>query len=161
MNLDDAFWVTPDSKLIAVSRKHINQIIDRPEKFGLTRNTVEQEYAKASERLGIEGQARANILLALLKRGWIRLRFDPRSYIWTIQLWSLSDKAKAQIFDLALIARQGNLKGGTISAITVLNARGKAITEGSIQDILNLKLFYCKQTVRLELTSLDDYVPLE
>jgi len=82
---DLGFFISPVGKLIPVGGNgtHIGTVIAHPSKFGLKKADIEKAYKKHKERLGIEGDAREEILKRLTKKGWIRLRRYPQ--YWSIQ----------------------------------------------------------------------------
>lgn len=88
----EAYWLSPHSKIIPVKMKHIRTILDEPETFGLSREFVMGEFDQFHEKYGFEGFAREAIMLDLLRRGWIRVRFLPKYFIWRFQIWCLREK---------------------------------------------------------------------
>ena len=103
-----AYWLLPKringSSFITVPTRHINDIIKHPKKFGETKESVEKEYQKYNEPIGLEGKARDIIIQRVLKRGFGRIRFDMRSQKWSIQIWKLSPKYNDRIFEFAMDA---------------------------------------------------------
>jgi len=157
---EDAFFISPDSKLIPVGRRHINMIISEPEKFGLTREEVEGAYEKYGERLGMENQAREELMLMLMDKGWIRMRFDPRSYTWIAQLTNFSKQSKEQLFDFGTKVHDGDVKGGKTANIVVLDGSGSILKRGTIQELLDYSLFECSPSIKLSYTLIEEYVPI-
>jgi hypothetical protein len=49
-------------------------VIADPEKFGLTIEEIRAAYAMHGERIGVEGEARKELLLRIINHGWIRIR---------------------------------------------------------------------------------------
>lgn len=74
--MDGAFWVSPQGQFYAVPGRdlHIGMIIKQPELFGLTREKINQTYEKYGEKVNQEGDAREEIMVDLMKQGWIRIR---------------------------------------------------------------------------------------
>ena len=68
-------------------------MIVKPEAFGLTLSEIREVYEKFDEPLGFEGSAREELLRAVLKNGWIRVRFYPRFSYFSIELHSLTESA--------------------------------------------------------------------
>lgn len=56
---------------------------------------MEKKYDRHNEPLGLEGNAREEIILKFIKEGWIRCRYQDRnSTLWKIQLWHFDDKTR-------------------------------------------------------------------
>lgn len=49
-------------------------VISSPEKFGLTREYIEEQYEAYGEKIGTEGKARENIIRKLMFAGFTRIR---------------------------------------------------------------------------------------
>ena len=86
----EAFWARLGSNGIEVydvsQGTHIGKILDNPELFGLTREQVEETYAKYGERIGLEGKAREEIIKHVAQEGWVRIRhYTGRNDYWSIQ----------------------------------------------------------------------------
>jgi hypothetical protein len=69
-----AHWISPAGEVLPVQRKHINEVITNPSRFGMSREQIEEVYARHHEPLGLEGKAREEIIVTLVDRGWIRVR---------------------------------------------------------------------------------------
>jgi len=69
-----AFFLSSTGDLIQVADSHIATVIRDPERFGLTPTEIETVYRKYGERIGIEGEARKELILRVISQGWIRLR---------------------------------------------------------------------------------------
>ena len=87
----DAFFISPQGKIVPVPVRHIVKIVKDPTLFGLTTEELEPIFAKYHETIGTEGKARNEIILALLKQNWIRLRFEPAIAAWRIQIFETLD----------------------------------------------------------------------
>ena len=83
-----AFFISPDGLLIRVPQNHIGTVINDPSRFGLTRDEIQTLYERHGEPMGIEGEARKEILLKIIKDGWIRIR-RYRNY-WSVSVKSLT-----------------------------------------------------------------------
>jgi len=94
---NEAFWISPDGKLLPVFDNHIRAVIKDPNIFGLTTNDIEAEYAKENEQIGIEGRARRSIILELVRRGWIRVRRFPRTGSWTVNVRCLGEAERRNL----------------------------------------------------------------
>jgi hypothetical protein len=92
----EAYWISPKGKVLVVPITHIHLIIKYPNLFGLTLDGIKKEYRKHREPLFFEGYARESIMYRLLKRDWIRLRFDRHDF-WTIQTKTLNHETISRI----------------------------------------------------------------
>ena len=81
----EAYWISPDGEIIPVKEKHIHVLCSQHRRFGLTSNDVNTVFQKYKEPLFSEGRARNELMAAVFKKGWIRLRFNCRTYCWTIE----------------------------------------------------------------------------
>ncbi len=87
----DAYWISPKGKVLPFSQfsTHINQVISNPKKFGETDLTIKASYDKFNEKMPHEGKGREEIIVRILKRGYIRIR---KYTSWSIQLNKLNQK---------------------------------------------------------------------
>lgn len=85
-----AYWIDPRGRVIKVPITHIATVIKHPTKFGLTKAKIQKAYDKHNEKIGWEGKAREEIMIDLMKKGFIRIR--ERSKGWSVQLWKLNKK---------------------------------------------------------------------
>jgi len=83
-------WISPTGQYNIVKQSHIDDIMNNPSTFGVTAKWVHDLFAKYNEPLGLEGKAREEIILHVLKSGWIRLR-NYRNY-WSITVHRLDLK---------------------------------------------------------------------
>lgn len=96
-----AFFISPSGELIAASGSHINMITSNPEKFGFTIEYIREVYAKHGERMGIEGLAREDLIVELIKRGWIHIRRRPNRY-WSVMIGKMTSKIQKYLYDFAI-----------------------------------------------------------
>lgn len=94
-----AFWISPKGEIIYVKTTHITEVINNPEKFGFTSEFIEYVYKFYKEKIGQEGKAREQLMVALFKQGWIRIR-KYRDF-WSINVKVFSGKSKSLIMDWA------------------------------------------------------------
>jgi hypothetical protein len=83
MTISVAFFLSDAGDLIHVADSHIATVIQDPERFGLTSAEIEAEYSKHQEKVGVEGEARRELLLRVIRQGWIRLRRYPNRH-WSV-----------------------------------------------------------------------------
>ena len=76
------WFLSPRGRLIEVTKAtHIEQVAYESKSFGLTKQEVNRIYRKHNEEFYIEGWARQEILLGLMKRMWIRVLIDKNNYV--------------------------------------------------------------------------------
>ena len=101
MGLDlNAYWAKNGKIIKLKSTIHINDIIDNPSIFGLTKEYIEQVHKKYNEALRTEGKARAEIMCKVMDSGWIRIRkqSNKQGNVWTLQFDNY-DKRKKSLQD--------------------------------------------------------------
>lgn len=91
-----AFWVSPKGKITGGLESHIAMVIKAPEKFGLTREWIDEKYKEYGERIGVEGKAREEIIREILKEGFIRIR-KYKNDEWVINVHRISKRNKERI----------------------------------------------------------------
>jgi hypothetical protein len=97
----EAYWIDPTGKILPVKTIHIAEVIGTPEAFSYTREQIEEIHAEHGENLGTEGKAREEIMAALLKRGWIRIRYVPKQDSYAIQCFNLGSRQKDFLYQWA------------------------------------------------------------
>lgn len=103
----ESFWIAPDGTTIGTGGKHIDTIIQNPEKFGLTLDRIRGYYEKHGEPLGVEGKAREEIIGMVLRQGWIRIR-EYRNR-WSMTVHRLDQKTRMSISKFADLFVNGKL----------------------------------------------------
>jgi hypothetical protein len=88
------YWVR-GNKILDMGQSHIRYVIDNSEAFGLTKDYVEDVYAKYNESLGVEGKAREELIKRVSSNGWVRVRHyvGKRDY-WSIQCDDIDKRIK-------------------------------------------------------------------
>ncbi|MFC1835189.1 hypothetical protein ACFL2Q_10705 [Thermodesulfobacteriota bacterium] len=86
MTMSIALFISPKGDILPVPQNHIGSVIHDPHRFGLTIEEIQTTYDIHGEHLGVEGEARREILLRIIADGWIRLR----SYIRPQERWSVT-----------------------------------------------------------------------
>jgi len=94
----EAYWMKPDNKVIPVTQRHITSIVTEPEKYGLDRKFIEKVHRKHKEPIGAEGNAREEIMAALIASGWIRARYVRFADSWTFQTRGSVDNFRVKKF---------------------------------------------------------------
>lgn len=96
----NAYWISPDGKILPVTTTHIDMVIKNPETFGHTDESIKEIYDSYNEPVGQEGQAREQIIIDLIKKGWIRVRKYGNKG-WSLNLQKLTTRIKDYIFNFA------------------------------------------------------------
>jgi len=133
----DAYWISPRGKLVSVGINHIDTIIKNPKKFGYSTPKIEKIYKKHKEKMGVEGDAREEIILDVVKSGWIRLRRYVNRY-WSITINTLNNKTKDVLWQWSnemLKKKKEKDKYMTVQIVPI--GSGKIITKYDIEDISN------------------------
>ena len=103
-----AFFISPKGVIIYTPINHIAMIIRHPEKFGLNIEFIEYIHKYYNEKIGQEGKAREQILLSLVKKGWIRLR-RYRNF-WSVNVSNYTSKIKKYLQKWASMLVSGKLE---------------------------------------------------
>lgn len=85
-------WISPQGNIIKTATHHAADIIENPEKFGVTFDFIKTLYDKHGENFQQEGNAREELIKLVLQRGWIRVR-NYRNY-WSVTVYSLTPKTR-------------------------------------------------------------------
>ena len=93
--ISDAFFISPKG-IIPVERRHIDEIIKFPRRFGYTKSFVEKVYAFFHEEIGTESAAREFLIGELLQKGWGRVRIN-QNHVVNIQIGITNQKTYQNI----------------------------------------------------------------
>ncbi len=99
---DEAYWIITEGMFLTVSSNHVVTVIDFPELFGMSLLEIQKIYNAESEELGTEGKARERIILSLVMKGFIRIRYYRKRSSWTINVHKLSKNKSNIIRDWAV-----------------------------------------------------------
>lgn len=110
--MSQAYWIAPEGTIYAVPLSHINFLAEHTELFGITHEDYLERYREHNEKPGWEGKARRELMAEAIERGWIRLRFVPKSATWTIELWETNERAKQNL------EHWGESNGTTLKALS-------------------------------------------
>jgi hypothetical protein len=94
---NEAYWISPDGRILPVEGRHIGAVASEPERFGLTKRKIRAVYERHGEPVPFEGKARDEIMAGLLKKGWIRIRYRAREDSFTVQLFRLDAGARRRL----------------------------------------------------------------
>lgn len=93
-DVGNAFWINPYGEILDIGgAKHINSIIQSPEKFGFSKEEIQQMHQTHNEPVGIEGKAREEMIKDAMQRGFIHIRLYPNKF-WAVNAWRFHKKAK-------------------------------------------------------------------
>jgi hypothetical protein len=139
-----AYWISPRGEVVEVNTNHIDVIIKNPEKFGYKRDQIQAIYDKYDEPLGKEGEAREEIILALVKKGYIRIRkYGNQGY--TLNIGRMTKKVKDILFDWASKLISTGIKGmkekDVYSDVRISSFTDSYTKRLSLQDVANDKLY--------------------
>jgi hypothetical protein len=139
---NEAYWIDPDGTIIPLTAdRHINEITNYPEKFGLTKEGIAAVYKKFNEPPGSEGKAREEIIFNLIKKGWIRIRYNSRGS-FVIQVWKADNRTQDSIFDWAKWAvKKDGVHKFTDVTIMELNPRATDDIRGNMEGIVKYSIF--------------------
>jgi len=93
------YWISPSGKVTGISNgyRHIEHVISNPSYFNLKPEYLEEVYKKYDEKIPSEGKAREEIMIELMKKGWIRIRLNKTPYSWVLQTYQFSHSVKRNI----------------------------------------------------------------
>lgn len=73
MGAVQGFW-RKNEEWITVVEDFLSAILEEPERFGMTRATIDESYAAQGEKVGTEGLARDRVIKQAIENGWVRIR---------------------------------------------------------------------------------------
>ncbi len=124
-----AFLLSPSGDLIHVAQNHISTVIADPERFGLTKEEIQTVYDRHGEKIGVEGEARKELLLRIVADGWIRIRRYPNKY-WSITAPSFSPVVQGYLRDWAtqmLSGIDGFVETDPYMAVRISTSEGESL----------------------------------
>lgn len=161
-----AMWISPRGEILAKQNtNHIAMVIENPQKFGLTKEYVEEKYKEYGEPLGVEGKAREEIIRELVKNGWIRIRRYTNKF-WSITINKLTKKVKDYLFDWAqktLTGIAGFKEADKYMPVNIVALGGSSVPRNiTIQGVANDVLFESNEkfdfgNILTEVESIDEF----
>lgn len=135
------YWISPTGTMSVCSTSHIAEVIKKPEAFGLTREEIEALYKETGEPLGHEGIAREEIMTELLNKGWVRIRWVPANYSWTVQVGKMSKTVmdNLQSWAFELLSTDDDNKNTDVTIVPI--DAGVSPSHLSLPDVAADKLF--------------------
>jgi hypothetical protein len=144
-----AYWISPSGKIIDVATNHIDVVIKNPQAFGLTDEKIKETYEKYGEEMGREGQAREELILWLVKKGWIRVR-RYRNDGYSINVGRMSKKVKDSLFSWATKLLNTGINGmkekDKYMPVKILGFQDRFSRNMTIQDVAQDALYEGKET---------------
>ena len=137
------YWISQYGDIMPVTdQRHINQIIRNPEKFGFTLKEIKEIYRTHKERLFSEGgKSREEILIKLIEKGWIRIRYVQNQDFFTIQISSLSHNVKESIWDFAVGVTSKFDNISKFTGVKIMNLNAEILFSGDLNEIVHYKAF--------------------
>ena len=133
-----AYWISPHGRIFPVPYSHIEFIIGNPRRFHLSRQDIEAVYFKYEEPMGSEGDARNEIMANVIQHGWIRIRFVPKQFSYTVQLSQWGKREQRNIRKWAKQVRISSKNKETEwIGVTVIGLSQNVLDENNIQRIAN------------------------
>ena len=143
-----AYWISPRGEVIDThDERHINYVWSNPEQFKLTQKDIAAVYKKYKERIGQEGKAREEIMIDLMKQGWLRARFTNNNG-WIIQSYLLNKRDRDNIWDfIRQLFEEKKVRKHDTVMITAIRG-GSDVETYSAEEVLKGDLYGEKQLVR-------------
>jgi hypothetical protein len=165
----DAYWISKNGDIIPIAGnadRHIHMIIQNPEKFGFTEKQIKDIYKKRKEPLGAEANAREDIMIDLMERGWIRVRYVKGFDMFTIQLKKLDQRSKDNIWNWASGITNGKIdKVPRYSGIKIMDLGANIIAEGTLGDVLKYSGIFADESMgenaKIKRVFINKYVTIE
>jgi len=141
-----AYFISPKGDIIFTGRSHVSIIIKYPEKFGFNREMIEYIYNFYNEKVGTEGKAREQLIIAAIKQGWIRIRRYGDAF-WSINVKTLTSKVKSYLNKWAKIILKGtkDFKEDDKYMEVKIDQEGSPIRKSTIDDIANSDNFMVEE----------------
>ena len=133
MAMDTAYWINPYGQILEMkTSKHITEVVNDPEKFGLTKEYIEKKYAEYGEPVGFEGKAREDIMRVVIKQGYARIR-AYRAF-WSVTINKLDNKTKKSLGAWAEIAKE-NKQMGSYAPVKILELESDTMHNSTVREI--------------------------
>jgi len=131
----DAYWVSPSGGIRAVTTTHIADVIKNPVEFGTTDKAVLDAYNEFGEKFPVEGLGRDKIVYAILKRGWMRIRYQRSDGHFDAEMWDLNEKIKEFLYEWAFKFIENDSKNKTRRVIITVD-KVKTVEQYTLQDLI-------------------------
>lgn len=132
--ISKAYWIDRNGKAIKLTEStHILQIMKNPHKFGLTKAYIESVYKKHDEPIGGEGDAREEIIITVIKKGFIRIRLYKQW--WSVTVNKVSRYTKGILSKWAEVEQRNKLTGQHFPVKISSVDNDKVINVAEIKDV--------------------------
>ena len=137
-----AYWISPRGETVPVDMdRHILLVYSNPEFFGLTKEWIDSVRAKYPKD-PTDGYARQEILLRLLQEDWIRIRYVPNAYFFTVEYWGMTNRKKDYIWDWANKITSGEIDNvSKYIGVKLLDEKTQEATPTTLEDIIKSSLY--------------------
>ena len=87
------WWILPDGKAIYIVQNHIDTVLSNYKLFGYGSWTeLRDRFRKYGEKIGLEANARREILTELMGKGFIRVRREPVKLYYSFNTDIITDE---------------------------------------------------------------------
>lgn len=143
----EASWILSNGKFryFDHNKTHIDDVTQNPARFKITSQYLASIYKKHNEPVGTEGRARDEIMLALFRKGFIRIRryyirMDSRYYI---DAWTLDKQTKNKIYNWA----EKTLRDKRNDDVRIITHGANKTVNTTIRDIVENESLFNEQKV--------------
>lgn len=149
----NAYWINKRGKILDIGLgTHIDQVVKSPKSFGLTDRYVKNTYEKYGEPVGQEGKAREQIMLELIKDGFIRIRFVKNQF-WIVNAHKWTPQVKKALSAWAEDAKDVRGAGKFMPVKIVTNF--ETVNQYDVND-----LYYEKHLTESDKCATIKYIPV-
>jgi hypothetical protein len=136
---NNAYWITKTGKIIEPDSRHILTIVKHPELFGETDKSIKNTFDKYNEHplSNVEGEARNEVMLRVIKRGYIRIRLggSRMNQKFSIQLNKLTPKVEDVLWMWARVVTDKKQVLDKYSDVIIHELNGNKMTRTSLDKI--------------------------
>lgn len=152
-----AYFISPKGEIIHCPIRHISMIISYPEKFGFNKEFIEFIYNQYNEKIGQEGKARMQLLTALFKEGWIRIRRYGDNF-WSINVRKLTSKVKSYLkkWAIMMLKGTGDFKEYDKEMVVKIDQENKKVQTSNISSIADDKFIVENYKYNVVLKNIED-----
>ena len=98
MSKPETFWISPEGYIYPLrNKRHLTYVIDHPHLFSFDPERYRSLLKKYHEKWWHDGEVRRLILTEIIKKGWIRVHFTGRPYLYTVETWQFNDTSLSNI----------------------------------------------------------------
>lgn len=135
MGISVMYWINPHGKIIKQNNdNHIAAIINNPSAFKVNRDYIETIYDKHGEAVGTEGNAREEIIVNVLKRGFVRVRLYANKY-WSITVDRYTTKIKKALQVWAFDAMKDKNAGRYMPVMVYEVSSNRTYNYDTVEDV--------------------------